>query len=217
MRPSSSTMPSCCPRQNWPRPDRAGRRPGPHRGGQAPLAHEPALNALTTTLSRQHPPIQLAPMTPREINEALARAGVPGTQVPALIAGHRRHPAAGVLGAVGAGVGCRSGPGRVRRVERAAAPAGRAPARHVAAVLAEPRTGARRHRRRPATARRRRGRADGPGPRQWPAVRVAASAVIDTLHRSLTRLVGAARHRETEVAGRCARRSNPPRCQPNWR
>ena len=52
-----------------------------------PLAHEPALNALTTMLSRQHPPIQLAPMTPREIHEALARAGVPGAQVPGLIAG----------------------------------------------------------------------------------------------------------------------------------
>lgn len=51
-----------------------------------PLAHERALNALTTTLSRQHPPIQLAPMTPREIHEALARAAVAGNQVPGLLA-----------------------------------------------------------------------------------------------------------------------------------
>ena len=37
------------------------------------------LNELTTTLSRQHPPIQLAPMTPAQISEALSRAGVSGT------------------------------------------------------------------------------------------------------------------------------------------
>ncbi|MUL47787.1 helix-turn-helix transcriptional regulator [Mycobacterium sp. CBMA293] len=51
-----------------------------------PLAHAPALNALTTTLSRQHPPIQLAPMTPREINDALTRAGVPAPHLAELVA-----------------------------------------------------------------------------------------------------------------------------------
>ncbi|MDR3659500.1 MAG: LuxR family transcriptional regulator, partial [Mycobacterium sp.] len=52
-----------------------------------PLAHDHALTALTTTLSRQHSPIQLAPMTPREISDALTRAGVPGPHLAGLIAG----------------------------------------------------------------------------------------------------------------------------------
>ncbi|MDH6243242.1 isoniazid response ATPase/transcriptional regulator IniR [Mycobacterium sp. OTB74] len=50
-----------------------------------PLAHDHALNALTTTLTRQHPPIQLAPMTPREISDAAARAGITGSHLPGLI------------------------------------------------------------------------------------------------------------------------------------
>ncbi|MEZ0051959.1 DNA-binding CsgD family transcriptional regulator [Mycobacterium sp. MAA66] len=51
-----------------------------------PLVHDPAFNALTTTLSRQHPPIQLTPMPPREITDALTKAGVPGPHLAGLIA-----------------------------------------------------------------------------------------------------------------------------------
>ncbi|WP_020103958.1 isoniazid response ATPase/transcriptional regulator IniR [Mycobacterium sp. 360MFTsu5.1] len=163
-----------------------------------PLAHERALNALTTTLSRQHPPIQLAPMTPREINEALARAGVPGTQVPALIVATGGIPLL-VYSALSA---LASGADPVRAASVALSERLRRLDEHlldtlllcslspelgpddIAAALQLPGDD--------AAVLMDRARASG---------LLSASLhprFIDTLHRSLTRLVGAARHRETE-------------------
>lgn len=163
-----------------------------------PLAHEPALNALTTTLSRQHPPIQLAPMTPREINEALGRAGVSGTQVPALIAGTGGIPLL-VYSALSA---LASGADPVRAASVALSERLRRLDEHlldtlllcslspelgpddIAAALQLPGDD--------AAVLMDRARASG---------LLSASLhprFIDTLHRCLTRLVGAARHRETE-------------------
>jgi DNA-binding CsgD family transcriptional regulator len=163
-----------------------------------PLAHERALNALTTTLSRQHPPIQLAPMTPREINEALARAGVPGTQVPALIASTGGIPLL-VYSALSA---LASGGDPVRAAMVALSERLRRLDEHlldtlllcslspelgpddIAAALELPGDA--------AAVLMDRARASG---------LLSASLhprFIDTLHRCLTRLVGAARHRETE-------------------
>ncbi|SEB25017.1 MULTISPECIES: isoniazid response ATPase/transcriptional regulator IniR [unclassified Mycobacterium] len=163
-----------------------------------PLAHERALNALTTTLSRQQPPIQLAPMTPREINEALARAGVPGTQVPALIAATGGIPLL-VYSALSA---LASGADPVRAASVALSERLRRLDEHlldtlllcslspelgpddIAAALQLPGDD--------AAVLMDRARASG---------LLSASLhprFTDTLHRSLTRLVGAARHRETE-------------------
>ncbi|MCT7361941.1 isoniazid response ATPase/transcriptional regulator IniR [Mycolicibacterium llatzerense] len=163
-----------------------------------PLAHERALNALTTTLSRQHPPIQLAPMTPRDINEALARAGVSGAQVPGLIAGTGGIPllvysALSALAAGGDPVRAASVAlsERLRRLDEhlldtllLCSLSPELGADDIAAALQLPGDA--------AAVLMDRARATG-----------LLSAALhprftDTLHRCLTRLVGAARHRETE-------------------
>lgn len=163
-----------------------------------PLAHERALNALTTTLSRQHPPIQLAPMTPHEIHEALVRAGVPGGQVPGLVVATGGIPLL-VYSALSA---LASGGDPVRAATVALSERLRRLDEHlldtlllcslspelgpddIAAALQLPGD--------TAAVLMDRARASG---------LLSASLhprFIDTLHRCLTRLVGAARHRETE-------------------